>query len=48
VNAILSNPLTKVVAAIVTVFVVGLVLYLGAVGSVYLLAAILKLISGNA
>jgi hypothetical protein len=47
VNAILANPLTKFVAAIVTVFVVSVVLYLGAVGSVYLLAAILKLISGN-
>jgi hypothetical protein len=47
VNAIVANPLAKFVAAIVVVFVVGIVLYLGAVGSVYLLAAILKLISGN-
>jgi hypothetical protein len=48
VDAIVGNPALKWIGAIVAVIGIGIVLYLGAVGSVYLLAAILKLISGNA
>ncbi len=47
-NTIAHNPAVKWIGAIITVLLTGVVLYLIGVGSVYLLALILKLISGNA